>query len=642
MPSTPPGDPSGRGVPGVRGRGGPVTTAELSADGSFARVVGSGGDRILYYLKKHRVPYIAGFLALLGATVLALLPPYIVKLAIDDIEAGVAGTLDVDAADLLRYGAIIMGVALAESGMRYFSRRVVSGSARRIEYALREDLTNHLLRLDQGFYVQARTGDLMSRLTNDLQAVRDFLGPTVVDISRSAVVLIAGFVVMFLIDIRLTLIAFAYLPVVIVLMAYFETNIEKRFFEVQDQIAELTERSQENISGIRAIKAYAQEEAEMRTFSRENEEMRRRSMRLGKYEAGLLPSMIVLTQGGTLLVLWFGGHDVVNGNISTGDFAMFVFVLSILSSQLMAVGWIVASAQLGVVAIRRINEVFRTVPAIDNGPLALERARGDVEFQGVTVRFGEAEPVLRHINLRIQAGSTVAIVGATGQGKTTLANLVPRLMDPQEGTVTVDGVDVRQFRLDDLRQQIGFVPQESFLFSESLRENVSYGRQDASDEDYQGALVISQLSNDLVQLTQGLDTVIGERGITLSGGQKQRAAIARALLKDPPILILDDALSHVDTHTEEEILRRLREYMRGRTTILIAHRTSTLRSADRIVVLEGGAIVEQGTHAELIALDRVYARIYREQLALEKRSEDVDARLVQDADGREPTNGSSA
>jgi len=607
-----------------------MSAAELSADGSYAKVVGSGGDRILHYLRRYKWSYIVGFVALVSATVFSLLPPLILQRAVDDIEFTLSGIGNPDRGLLLQYGLIIMGIALAESVVRYVSRRIVSGAARQIEYRLRADLANHLLRLDQGFYVQARTGDLMSRLTNDLQAVRDFIGPTVVDMSRSLVVLIAGFGFMIVIDVRLTLIAFAYLPVVILLMAYFETNIEKRFFEVQDQIAVLTERSQENVSGIRAIKAYAQEDAEITAFARENLEMRRRAMRLGIYEAALLPAMIVLTGGGTLLVLWFGGHDVIDGRITLGEFVQFNFILTILSSQLMAVGWIVASAQLGVVAIRRINEVFRTQPAIDDG--AGQPARitaGNIEFRNVTVRFGEAEPVLRDINLVIPGGGTVAIVGATGQGKTTLANLVPRLLDPNEGQVLLDGVDVRELSLVELRHQIGFVPQESYLFSESLRENISYGRQDASDVEYQRALDTSQLSNDLVQLTQGINTIIGERGITLSGGQKQRAAIARALLKDPPVLILDDALSHVDTHTEEEILYRLRDYMRNRTTIIIAHRTTTLRSADRIVVLEGGGVAEQGTHAELIALNGVYARIYREQLALEKRSEDVDAKLVE-------------
>lgn len=611
-----------------------AAAVELTPDGSRARVLGSGGSRIVYYLRKHKWPYIGGFFALVAATVLALLPPLIVKFALDDIKCTVEPNCEggggITTSVLLQYGALIIGLALAESVLRYISRRIVSGSARQIEYGLREDLARHLLRMDAGFYVRARTGDLMSRLTNDLQAVRDFIGPTVVDISRSGVVLIAGFAFMIAIDVRLTLIAFAYLPVVIILMAYFETNIEKRFFEVQEQIAELSERSQENVSGIRAIKAYAQEDAEIATFARENEEMRRRSMKLGQYEAALLPSMIVLTGGGTLLVLWFGGHDVVNGRITLGEFVQFNLVLTILSSQLMAVGWIVASAQMGVVAIRRINEVMNAVPTIEDGPGALPgaRARGHVEFRDVTVRFGETM-VLQDVNLTIEEGETVAIVGATGQGKTTLVNLIPRLLDPNEGAVLLDGMDVRQLSLIDLRQQVGFVPQESYLFSESLRENISYGRQEASDAEYNRAVETSQLSNDLKQLTQGIETIIGERGITLSGGQKQRAAIARALLKDPPVLILDDALSHVDTHTEEEILRRLHDYMEGRTTIIIAHRTSTLRSSGRIVVLEGGRLVEQGTHDGLIARDGVYARIYREQLRVEHRGEDVDASLVE-------------
>lgn len=608
-----------------------MATAELSPDGSYAKVVGSGGDRILYYLKQYKWSYIGGFLALLTATVLAFVPPIILERAVDDIKAALNGEGDATATLLLKYGAVIVGVALVEATTRYVSRLIVSGASRQIEYRLREDLARHLLSLDQGFYVQARTGDLMSRLTNDLQAVRDFIGPTVVDISRSAVVLIAGFIVMLFIDVRLTLIAFAYLPIVILLMAFFETNIEKRFFEVQEQISVLTERSQENVSGIRAIKAYAQEAAETATFAKANEEMRRRAMRLGLYESGLLPAMIVLTGGGTLLVLWFGGHDVVSGRITLGEFVSFNLILAILSSQLMAVGWIVASTQLGVVAIRRINEVFRTVAAISDGALpAPEQVRGRVEFRDVSVRFGQGELVLEKINLVIEEGETVALVGATGQGKTTLANLVPRLVDPSEGAVLLDGTDVRDLPLDALRDQIGFVPQESYLFSESLRENISYGRTDASDAEYERALETSQLSNDLKQLTQGLNTVIGERGITLSGGQKQRAAIARALLKDPPVLILDDALSHVDTHTEEEILHRLRDYMSGRTTILIAHRTSTLRSADRIVVIEGGHLVEEGTHADLILHDGVYARIYREQLALERRQEEIAAKLVVD------------
>ena len=626
-----------------------MATAVLTPDGSTASIAGARSDRrILRYIHQYRWQYITGFLALVVATVLALIPPLVVKYAVDDIVATVEGTGGTATMrTLLGYGSIIIATALVESVLRYYSRRVVSGSARQIEYHLREDLAWHLLSLDQKFYVQARTGDLMSRLTNDLQMVRDFIGPSVVDISRSLVVLVAGFAFMLWIDVRLTLIAFAYLPVVIGLMAYFETNVEKRFFEVQEQLAELTERSQENVSGIRAIKAYAQEEAEIATFARENEEMKRRSMRLGQYQSALLPTMMALTAGGTLLLLWFGGRDVVAGEISEGDFVSLLLIMSILATQLMSVGWVVASAQMGVVAIRRINEVLRTPAAIadpvDAAPF--DRAEGHLEFRGVSVRFGDT-PVLRGIDLTVEAGSTVAIVGATGQGKTTLANLVPRLVDPDEGSVYLDGRDIRSMSLADLRRQIGFVPQESFLFSESLRENISYGREGADDEAYTHALATSQLAKDLEQLGDGLYTVIGERGTTLSGGQKQRAALARALLKDPPVLILDDALSHVDTHTEEEILRRLSEYMAGRTTLVIAHRTSTLRSADRIVVLEGGSIAERGAHHELLRRGGVYSRIYREQLALEQRQEDVEARLVESdtsngANGANGANGHS-
>ncbi|MCK9495596.1 MAG: ABC transporter ATP-binding protein/permease [Dehalococcoidia bacterium] len=608
-----------------------LATTVLTPDGSTSSIVGANSDRRIWrYVYRYRWQYAGGFVFLLAATVLALIPTLLVKYALDDIKAAVDGNGDATVTTLLGYGGILILVALVEAALRYWSRLLVSGSSRRIEYQLREDLAWHLLSLDQGFYVQARTGDLMSRLTNDLQMVRDFLGPSVVDITRSIVVLLAGFAFMLVVDVRLTLISFAYLPFVIILMAYFETNIEKRFMEVQEQISELTERSQENVSGIRAIKAYAQEEAEIATFARENEEMKHRAMRLGQYEAGLLPSMVALSAGGTLLLLWFGGHDVVDGRISIGELAQLLLIMSILATQLMSVGWVVASAQMGVVAIRRINEVFRTPAAIADParPEPFGRAEGHLELRGVSVRFGDTT-VLHDIDLSIEAGTTVAIVGATGQGKTTLANLVPRLLDPSTGTVLLDGRDVRSMTLADLRRQVGFVPQESFLFSESLRENISYGREDAGDEAYEHALATSQLSNDLQQLGDGIHTIIGERGTTLSGGQKQRAAIARALLKDPPVLILDDALSHVDTHTEEEILRRLRTYMSDRTTLVIAHRTSTLRSADRIVVLEDGRIAEEGSHDDLLRLGGVYARIYREQLALEQREEDVDASLVE-------------
>ena len=577
----------------------------------------AGSNRILQYVLHYRWRYGGGMVALILATIASLLPPIVIQRAVDDLRDGI----EMDS--LAWYAALIAVLAVVEGTLRYYSRMVVSGTSRIIEYRLRDDLARHLMALDHNYYVHARTGDLMSRATNDLQAVRDVLGPSLVDMSRILVVGVAGILLMLFIDVRLTLIALVYLPVVIGLMSFFETNVEHRFMEVQEQLSHLTDRSQENIAGIRAVKAYAQEDAEISSFAQANEEMRGRAMRLALYHSGLFPIMGALTGAGTLLVLWVGGHDVVAGRMSMGEFVAFNFILAVLANQLLAVGWVVAMAQLGAVAIRRVNEVLRTVPSVLDGSGALPPlpVRGEVEFTNVSVAF-EGREVLRDVNLRVPAGATVALVGGTGAGKTTLAGLLVRLSDPTGGSVCLDGIDVREWPLTLLRDSVAFVPQEAFLFSDSIRENISYGRPEAGDSEYELATRISRLSNDLKDLTDGLETTIGERGVTLSGGQKQRAALARALLKQAPVLVLDDALSHVDTQTEEQILQGLHEVMAGRTTLLIAHRTSTLRSADLLAIIEGGTIVERGSHDELLAADGVYARIYREQLDAERRAQE--------------------
>jgi ATP-binding cassette subfamily B protein len=578
---------------------------------------------IVQYTMRYKWRYLTGFFALLAASFLVMLPPVVLGRAIDALTEAVAGTKHLGGWSLAGYGALILGFALIEGFFRFGARLLVSGTSRRIEYEIRNELAARMMSLDQGFFLRANTGDLMARCTNDLQMVRDLLGPTLIDLGRVLTMLVFGFFFLLSVNAKLALISFAYFPVVAVIISSFGTIVERKYREVQDQFGVLSTHVQENVSGMRTVKAYAQEEAEIHSFGRKNREMMRRSMSWAYFTAALFPLMFVATGASTILVLWFGGKDVVAGDISLGEFVQFNAYLIILANPLMSLGWSVTALQQGTASMKRIGEVLAAEPEIKDppAPVHLEHIRGDVAFRDVSFSY-DGEPVLRNVTIEIPAGRTVALVGATGAGKTTLVDLLVRLHDPTQGSVTLDGVDVRKLSLAQLRGAVGFVPQETFLFSDPLSENVAYGVVEPKPEALDYAMATSQLSNDLVQLTHGLDTIIGERGVTLSGGQKQRTALARAVIKDPPVLILDDALSHVDTHTEEEILRRLREFMKDRTTILIAHRTSTITSADCIYVLDDGRVAEQGSHDELLAHDGLYARFYRRQLLVEQIEED--------------------
>jgi ATP-binding cassette subfamily B protein len=402
--------------------------------------------------------------------------------------------------------------------------------------------------------------------------------------------------------------------------------MELRYRRVSDQFGELSNHVQENISGIRSVKAYAQEQSQTESFAVQNRELMRRTMVWALYLGSFWPMMTFAAGASIALVLWFGGRDAVAGNISIGEFVQFMSYLAILTSPLQALGWTASMFQQGLAAMRRVNEIFALKPGIvdPDAPEPLLSVQGNIEFRNVSFGYN-GEAVLRNVDLKIPAGKTVAIVGSTGAGKTTLVNLLVRLYDPWDGEILIDGVDVRQMNLADLRETVGFVPQETFLFSESLRDNVAMARDNPPDHEIDYAVTTSRLVNDLEQLTFGFDTVLGERGVTLSGGQKQRAALARALLKASPVVVLDDALSHVDTHTEEEILEGLTHWVRGRTTILIAHRTSTLQGADFVVVLDDGHVAETGTHAELLAMNGAYARLHRRQLLEEQIEEGAEA-----------------
>jgi ATP-binding cassette, subfamily B, multidrug efflux pump len=572
--------------------------------------------RLFHYLNRHRAPLLAGFACIAVSGAFSLAKPMIVGNAVNDLVKVVTrGTL-------IRYGLLLIGVAAVEGLFLFLQRRIIVGASRHIEFEMRNDFYDHLLKLPVRYYQEQRTGDLMSRATSDIGGVRTLIGPAVMYTVNSLIIVSGAFTMMIRIDKTLALISLAAVPIVAVLVKTFGEKIHDRYKAVQDYFGDISARVQENLAGVRVVRAFGQEANEQEIFGRMNREYvtrNRAQIRLTATFYPLLHAMIGVMFG---IVFLLGSRRMLAGQLSIGDFVALQFYLGRMIWPLIALGWVINLYQRGMASMVRLHEVWSIPPDVlrDAGTPVAEKPRGDIDIRDLTFGYGNAA-TLRNINLQVQSGETVGIVGRTGSGKSTLLALITRTFEPPPESIFIDGRPIESIPLRQLRDWIGMVPQETFLFSESIAENVRFGRDTASPDEITESTDLAGLTSDVASFPQGLETMIGERGITLSGGQKQRTAIARALVRDPTILILDDALSAVDTATEERILSALRDIRKGRTVLIVSHRVSSVKDADHIIVLDEGKIVERGTHDSLLAHDGYYADLYRRQTLEEELEE---------------------
>ena len=601
---------------------------------------------LLPYLKRYWRGLAIGAACVVLTQGIAVQAPRVTEFAIDDL------TKTASTRHLALYAFMFLAIYAVKGIFQFATRYVLIGISRDIEFDLRNDLFAHLEQLSYSYYQRNRTGDIMARATNDLNAVRNLLGPAVMYSANTILITVFALFYMMRLSPRLTLFAFLPLPVASIIIQYFGRRIHERFERIQAMFSDISARAQENFSGARVIRAYVQEQAEIHAFETANQEYIRRSLGLVRIMGMLWPSLELMLGAAVVIVLWLGGREVLLHKITVGQFVAFTQYMALLTWPVIALGWVINIFQRGTASLARINEILNATPEIAdevgaqpeieplsgvidslktaatkpsipqylNDSIPQSALTGSIEFRNLNFAYNGVK-VLRDINLTVPAGSSLAIVGPTGSGKTTLVNLIPRIYDAPAGQVLIDNRPIRDYALADLRRNIGFVPQETFLFSDTIRENIAFGVPAATDAEIKSAAEAASIAHDIEDFPDSYLTTVGERGITLSGGQKQRTAIARALMRSPRILILDDALSSVDTHTEDKILNHLRDLMRGRTTIFISHRVSTVRNADQIAVLHQGQIVELGTHDELIALNGYYTDLYNKQLLEEELAE---------------------
>ena len=573
--------------------------------------------RLKTYLWRYWRRYLLGAICLFGTATLVMWIPWWIRAAVRIIERGGA------VRDVTFYALIIIAAAVAQGIVRTFSRALIFNAGRDIEYDLRSDLFAHLQKLPIAFYHSQRTGDLMSRVINDISAVRMLLGPGVLNLVNAPLYYLYALVLMFSMDVRMTLAALLPFPLLIWAVRNFRGKILNASLKVQQQMAELSNHVQENLSGMHVVKAYSQEENQIHQFVGLNDDFQEKNMELARLRGLIGPFMQGVSGLTVLIVIWYGGIRVIHGDLMVADMVAFIAYLNVLAWPTAAFGWMIALVERGRAAMERLEEIFKVEPEIASSPVPapLGDSGEGIEFRGVWFAYEHktnGQAVLKDINFTLSRGRSLAIVGRTGAGKSTLVQLLPRLYDATSGEIRIGGRDIRTLSLSELRKSLGYVSQDPFLFSTSLRRNLAFGRDSASDEEIENAVRLARLDRDLDNFPQGLDTIVGERGITLSGGQKQRATLARALLLKSPFVILDDCFSSVDAQTEDEILKGLRFILKEKTCVIISHRISAVKEADEILVLEEGKIIERGNHQELLLKGGFYAELFRQQQLAEE------------------------